>query len=235
MLTATVTSWQGLYAQRLLLGFVESIIPTGSMCIISEYYTQSEQALRQAWWFSAAALFTIIGNALNYGFAQFHGGMLKPPQYIYLLAGSLKVVFGLMCFATPNSPRLCLFPGGGISFIGCITGGWLASPIPSIRLLLSVFYCLPVIAGCAMIWKSNWTHHAPTPVAGTAIIGCFGDVTSLSMVAGMANVASATKKSVMAAAIFGAVGVGYIVGPQLAKSQCKAKHYPELWEGLMTR
>ena len=39
----------GLYAQRFFLGFVESIIPTGFMCIISGYYTQEEQALRQSW------------------------------------------------------------------------------------------------------------------------------------------------------------------------------------------
>src|SRR4051812_9455367 len=34
MLTAAVTSHKGLYAQRFFLGFVESIIPTGFMCII---------------------------------------------------------------------------------------------------------------------------------------------------------------------------------------------------------
>ncbi len=43
------------------LGFVESIIPTGFMCIVSGYYTQAEQSLRQSWWFSSTGLFTIIG------------------------------------------------------------------------------------------------------------------------------------------------------------------------------
>lgn len=66
MLTAAVTSYQGLYAQRFALGFVESIIPTGFMCIVSGYYTQEEQALRQSWWFSSTGLFTIIGGGLNY-------------------------------------------------------------------------------------------------------------------------------------------------------------------------
>lgn len=104
MLTAAVTSWRGLYAQRFFLGFVESIIPTGFMCIISGYYTQEEQALRQSWWFSSTGLFTIIGGALNYGFAQIEGGSLKRWQYIYLLAGVLTIIFGLWCFAVPNSP-----------------------------------------------------------------------------------------------------------------------------------
>ena len=74
MLTAAVTSYRGLYAQRFFLGFVESIVPTGFMCIISGFYTQKEQSLRQSWWFSSTGLFTIIGGALNYGFAQSEGG-----------------------------------------------------------------------------------------------------------------------------------------------------------------
>jgi MFS family permease len=104
MLTAAVTSYQGLYAQRFFLGFVESIVPTGFMCIVSGYYTQPEQSLRQSWWFSSTGLFTIIGGALNYGFAQITSGGLKRWQYIYLLAGSLTFLFGLLCFAMPNSP-----------------------------------------------------------------------------------------------------------------------------------
>lgn len=104
MATAGVTTHQGLYAQRFFLGFVESIIPTGFMCIISGYYTQEEQALRQSWWFSSTGLFTIIGGGLNYGFAQIEGGALRGWQYIYLMAGCLTVVFGLWCFAVPNSP-----------------------------------------------------------------------------------------------------------------------------------
>ena len=102
--TAGVTSYQGLFIQRFFLGFIESIIPTGFMCIVSGYYTQAEQSLRQSWWFSSTGLFTIIGGALNYGFAQIKGGGLKPWQYIYLLAGSLTFLFGLFCFVIPNSP-----------------------------------------------------------------------------------------------------------------------------------
>jgi MFS family permease len=109
MLTAAVTSYQGLYAQRFFLGFVESIIPTGFMCIIAGFYTQQEQSLRQSWWFSSTGLFTILGGALNYGFAQIEGGGLHSWQYIYLLAGALTVLFGLFCFAMPNSPVTAWF------------------------------------------------------------------------------------------------------------------------------
>jgi MFS family permease len=104
MLTAAVKSWQGLYTQRFFLGFVESIIPTAFMTIISGYYTQKEQSLRQSWWFSSTGLFTIIGGALNYGFAQITTGSLKRWQYIYLLAGALTFIFGIWCFVVPSSP-----------------------------------------------------------------------------------------------------------------------------------
>ena len=104
MLTAAVASWRGLFAQRFFLGFVESVIPTAFMCIVSGYYTQSEQALRQSWWFSSTGGWTIIGGALNYGFAQITGGSLARWQYIYLFAGALTIIFGSLCFAVPNSP-----------------------------------------------------------------------------------------------------------------------------------
>lgn len=103
MLTAAVESWQSLFAQRFFLGFVESVVPTAFMCIVSGYYTQQEQALRQSWWFSSTGGWTIIGGALNYGFAQITGGSLSRWQYIYILAGSLTIIFGAVCFAVPNS------------------------------------------------------------------------------------------------------------------------------------
>lgn len=86
------------------LGFTESIIPTAFMLTVSGYYTQSEQALRQSWWFSGTGWFTVIGSALNYGFAQITGGALAPWQYIYVLAGGLTFLFGIWCIFLPNSP-----------------------------------------------------------------------------------------------------------------------------------
>ncbi|EED23468.1 MFS transporter, putative [Talaromyces stipitatus ATCC 10500] len=102
--TAGVTTWHGLFAQRFFLGFTESIIPTAFMTIVSGYYTQPEQALRQSWWFSGTGWFTIIGGALNYGFAQVKSGDLAPWQYIYIFAGCITALFGIWCFFLPNSP-----------------------------------------------------------------------------------------------------------------------------------
>ncbi|KAL2119764.1 hypothetical protein VTJ04DRAFT_6725 [Mycothermus thermophilus] len=312
MLTAAVTSYQGLYAQRFALGFVESIVPTGFMTIVAGYYTQKEQSLRQSWWFSSTGLFTIIGGSLNYGFAQIHGGGLKSWQYIYLLAGTLTVLFGLACFAVPNSPvtawfltkeervaaveRLragqtgvrCTkikmeqikeslldpktylifvmmasaytmngavsgfgplivntfgwsvlhsivwqFPLGAICFVAILVTGYLGSRIRNIRLIMLVITCLPVMAGCALIWKSEWTYRAAAPVVGYSITGFFGATVSLVITVGMSNVAGHTKKSFMAATIFAAYCVGNIVGPLMVRSQTREQHYPELWLGLI--
>ncbi|KAL8906584.1 MAG: hypothetical protein Q9171_006208 [Xanthocarpia ochracea] len=312
MLTAAVTSWQGLFAQRFFLGFVESIIPTGFMCIVSGYYTQEEQALRQSWWLSSTGAWTMIGGALNYGFAQITGGSLKRWQYIYLMAGALTVAFGCVCFWIPNSAVdawfltehervvaverlrkgqtgvrcqmlkreqlreavldvkiwlvafmmaaaytvngavsgfgplivstfgyttlesiLLQFPLGALVFIFILLTGYLSSRFRNICLILLILCCFPVIAGCLMIWKSTWYHHAPTPVAGYTIIGFFGPVIFLIINIGMANVAGATKKSFTAAAIFVAYCVGNIVGPLLIKTQTLNRHYPELWLGII--
>ncbi|KAI2627717.1 MFS general substrate transporter [Hypoxylon sp. NC1633] len=312
MLTAAVTSYQGLYAQRFFLGFVESVIPTGFMCIISGYYTQQEQSLRQSWWFSSTGIWTIVGGALNYGFAQIMGGGLRRWQYIYLLAGCLTFIFGLFCFVIPSSPvsawflttdekfaaverlrygqtgvrctkfkwsqlreavldiKIWLiaimmvsaytvngavsgfgplivstfgwstlesivfqFPLGGLCLIAILLTGWLGSRYPNIRILMLIICCLPVIAGCAIIWRSEWSYHAAAPVVGYTLTGTFGGVVSLIITIGMSNVAGHTKKSFTSATIFVAYCVGNIIGPQLIKSQTKVSHYPELWLGLI--
>ncbi|KAF3399967.1 hypothetical protein F1880_007995 [Penicillium rolfsii] len=310
--TAGVTSWQGLFVQRFFLGFIESVIPTSFMTIVSGYYTQEEQALRQAWWFSGTGWFTIIGGALNYGFGQITSGALARWQYIYILAGALTFLFGLWCCTIPNSPIsawfltpeermvaverlrkgqtgvrcqkikfdqikesltdikiylvavmmasaytingaisgfgplivstfgydtldsiLFQFPVGGICVIFIPLCGYISAVVPNTRIPMLITCCLPVIAGCVMIWKSHWGYQPAVPVIGYALTGFFGPVVSLIITVGASNVAGATKKTIMAATVFVAYTVGNIIGPQLVKSNTKAQHYPELWTGMV--
>lgn len=79
------------------------------MITVSGYYTQEEQAVRQSWWFSGAGWFTIIGGALNYGFAQVQGGTLNRWQTIYIFAAGLTFLFGIWCFFVPSSPLTAWF------------------------------------------------------------------------------------------------------------------------------
>lgn len=90
-----------------------------------------------------------------------------------------------------------------------------------------------MIAGFAMIWKSEWGYRPVAPVVGYSLIGFFGPVVGLTITLGAGNVAGETKKSFMASAVFVAYCVGNIVGPQLIKSETKNMHYPELWTGLI--
>ncbi|KAF4535608.1 Allantoate transport protein [Lasiodiplodia theobromae] len=317
MSTAGVTTYRGLYVQRFFLGFLESVVPTGFTCIVSSFYAQREQALRQSIWFASTGLFTIVGAALNYGFGSIDDSHtpLERWQYLYLAAGAATILFGAWCWAlVPDSPAtawflrraeerrvaverlrrgatgtrctavkgrqvveallrdvktplvfvimaaaytvngavsgfgplivstfgyspleaiLLQFPLGGVCLAAILLSGWLSSRFRNLRLVLLVLNCLPVMAGCAMIWRSAWTHRAATPVAGYSIIGTFGAVVSLVITIAISNVAGATKKSTVAAAVFVAYCVGNIVGPQLVKSQTKDRHYPELWLGLI--
>lgn len=90
-------------------GFTESIIPTCFMVTVSGFYTQSEQTLRQSWWFSGTGWLTIIGGAFNYGFAQIENSALRPWQYIYIFAGALTFLVGIACFFLPSSPSEAWF------------------------------------------------------------------------------------------------------------------------------
>lgn len=315
MLTAAVTTYQTLFVQRFFLGFTESIMPTAFMVVVSGYYTQSEQTMRQSWWYSATGGWTVIGAALNYAFANIESGSLKKWQYLYLLAGGLTVLYGICCFFLPNSPasawwfssteektiaieRLRLsqtgvrcqklkwhqirealldpkswilgvmmgaaytvngavtgfgplivstfgytayeallwqMPLGAVCFVTILLTGYLSLKIPNIRLIMLILCCLPVIAGCATIWRSQWYDHAATPIAGYTLIGFFAPVTSLTVSTAMANVAGASKKSYMAANVFVFYCVGNIVGPLLVRTQTLNEHYPQLWLGIIIR
>lgn len=106
------------------------------------------------------------------------------------------------------------FPLGGLCFIVILLTGYLGSRFSNIRIFMLILTCLPVIAGCAMIWKSEWTYHAATPVVGYSITGFFGGTVSLIITIGMSNVAGHTKKSFMAATIFVAYCVGKLFSPE---------------------
>ena len=124
-------------------------------------------------------------------------------------------------------------PLGGVCFFGILLCGYLSLKVSNIRLIMLIACCLPVIAGCAIVWRTNWYHHAAAPIAGYTIIGFFAPVTSLIVSMGTANVAGNTKKSFQAAVIFVFYTVGNISGPFWVKSETVGQHYPELWEGII--
>lgn len=331
MSTALVTDHKGLYVQRFFLGFLESIMPTAFMVIVSSFYTQREQTWRQCLWYSATGAWTIIGAGFNYAFAGITSGSLQRWQYLYIMAGSMTVVYGLCFFLFPQTPKDAFFlrgdekrismerlrqshmgvrcntikwdqirealtdpkvylislmmglaytgmcyshlvetrfdrnrhssctqnarhnqslppprlntqltqnftvngavsafgplivstfgydpftallwqmPLGAVCLVTTLACGYASLLFKNIRLIMLIFCCLPVMAGCAMIWKGAWSKGGATPLAGYTLIGFFAPVTSLIVSMGMANVAGNTKKSFMASGTF----VMYCVG-----------------------
>ena len=146
--------------------------------------------------------------------------------------------FGPMIVSTFNYTALeailFQFPLGGLGFLLMIGTGWVATRYKDIRMIMVAGFCLPVIAGCVIIWKSEWSQvRAVTPVVGYTMTGFFCPVATLTMATAMSNVAGHTKKSFMSATIFVGYCVGNIVGPLMVVSETRAEHYPQLWLGLI--
>lgn len=99
-------------------------------------------------------------------------------------------------------------PLGAVCLVTTLACGYASLLFKNIRLIMLVLACLPVMAGCAMIWKGEWSEGGATPLAGYTLIGFFAPVTSLIVSMGMANVAGNSKKSFMASGTF----VMYCVG-----------------------
>jgi sugar phosphate permease len=114
---------------------------------------------------------------------------------------------------TPHTALLWQMPLGAVCLLTTLLAGYLSLLFRNIRLIMLILACLPVIAGCAMIWKGTWSEGGATPLAGYTLIGFFAPVTSLIVSVGMANVAGNSKKSFMAGAIFVMYCVGELTAP----------------------
>ncbi|PWY98134.1 MFS general substrate transporter [Testicularia cyperi] len=108
ILTPAITSWQGLIAQRFFLGAIESAVSPGFVYITRAWYKRSEQPLRLGIWYSATGLFSIFSGLVNYGIGKAGsrpGSALRPWKYMFLFAGALTILFGLVMLALlPSSP-----------------------------------------------------------------------------------------------------------------------------------
>ncbi|KAK5208725.1 hypothetical protein LTR99_001243 [Exophiala xenobiotica] len=207
----------------------------------------------QAWWFTDEEKRVAVERlrmsqtgvrCQKIKWPQFREACLDPKVWIIaIMMGAAYTVngavsgFGPLIVSTfgwsAYDSLLWQMPLGGVCLVGILLVGYLSLKVSNIRLIMLIACCLPVIAGCAMIWKSTWYEHAATPIAGYTIIGFFAPVTSLIVSMGMSNVAGNTKKSFMAAAIFVFYTVGNISGPFWIKSETVSQHYPRLWGGII--
>jgi MFS family permease len=105
MCTAAVNSYQGLYTQRFFLGMLESGVSPAWMLVVGGWYKKQEQAFRMGAWYSATGYVSIIAPLINYGLGHIHGSLGSPWRYMYLVAGSITVVWSfVILFLMPPDP-----------------------------------------------------------------------------------------------------------------------------------
>jgi sugar phosphate permease len=109
MLTATVSSYHGLLAQRFFLGFCEAGAGPGFSLMIPLFWKRQEQPLRYSVWYMSQGLGGFLGPIMVYGIGHIKGD-LSPWKYQFLILGAVTVAWGfIMLFALPGNPQSARF------------------------------------------------------------------------------------------------------------------------------
>lgn len=105
MCSAACTNYQGFYAQRFFLGFLESGVSPMFMLIVGGWYKKQEQALRMGGWYCATGYVSAISPLINYGLGHITGGGLNSWQYMYIVAGAITILWAIVIlFFLPPDP-----------------------------------------------------------------------------------------------------------------------------------
>jgi MFS family permease len=97
MCTAAVHNWQGIYAQRFFLGFLESGVSPMFMLVVGSWYKKPEQALRMGAWYCCTGYVSIVSPLINYALGHIHG-KLHSWRYMYLVAGAVTMLWSIAIF-----------------------------------------------------------------------------------------------------------------------------------------
>ncbi|OBT73466.1 hypothetical protein VF21_07296 [Pseudogymnoascus sp. 05NY08] len=104
MATAACTNYQGLWAQRFLLGLLEGGVSPIFMIVVGGWYRKQEQALRMGAWFCCTGYAGVVSPLINYGLGQIKG-TLSPWKYMYLVAGAITIIWAVVVyFFLPPDP-----------------------------------------------------------------------------------------------------------------------------------
>ncbi|SPO01642.1 related to allantoate permease [Cephalotrichum gorgonifer] len=104
ILTTVCHNYQGIYAQRFFLGFLESGISPLFMVVVGGFYKKNEQAMRMGIWYCCTGYISIISPLVNYGFGLINGGV-GSWRYMYYFAGALTIIWGVaLWWVLPPDP-----------------------------------------------------------------------------------------------------------------------------------
>ncbi|KAK4447413.1 major facilitator superfamily domain-containing protein [Podospora aff. communis PSN243] len=104
ILTTVCVNYQGVYAQRFFLGFLESGISPMFMLIVGSWYRKEEQAMRMGVWYCCTGYVSIISPLINYGFGLIGGGV-SSWRYMYYFGGAITMAWGIALYwLLPTDP-----------------------------------------------------------------------------------------------------------------------------------
>ncbi|KAK9326707.1 major facilitator superfamily domain-containing protein [Lipomyces starkeyi] len=128
---------------------------------------------------------------------------------------------------------LLLGVAGVFVFVFSLGVGLIAVYIRDARCYCAMFCCLPVVTGCAMVWKSNWEHNKAVALWGFFMLPIFSgtQVMILSLVG--ANTAGHTKKAVTAGLVWGSYSISNGIAPLMVKTTETTMHYPSAFIPIM--
>lgn len=93
MSTAACKNYSQLMINRFFLGVMESSIAPVFTVYVTFWWTRREQALRGSIWWGAAGIAMIFGPLMSYGLGHIHGDSGSSWKYIYLVAGSISMLW----------------------------------------------------------------------------------------------------------------------------------------------
>ncbi|KAL2316476.1 Nicotinic acid plasma membrane transporter [Schizosaccharomyces pombe] len=98
-----MSSYGGLIATRLILGFLEGCLFPALNLYLTTHYTRKEQCQRLSYLFASAGLAGAFGGLFAYALEQVHAGNKEGWQWIYIVEGLVSFIGVPLClFALPD-------------------------------------------------------------------------------------------------------------------------------------
>ena len=98
LLTVAATTWGGLVTLRWFLGMAESAFFPLVIYYQTSFYRRGELARRLAIFYAASNIAYAFGGLLAFGVFQIQGGAIASWRYLFVLEGSLTVLFSIVAF-----------------------------------------------------------------------------------------------------------------------------------------
>ncbi|KFY45749.1 hypothetical protein V494_00795 [Pseudogymnoascus sp. VKM F-4513 (FW-928)] len=103
-------NFSGLIALRFFLGVLESAVAPAFVVLTAQWYTRSEQPLRQNIWFAATPTFGIIGGLVGYAVGHIKDSVVTPWRLLFIIFGCITIVWGVvLLFWFPDLPGKARF------------------------------------------------------------------------------------------------------------------------------